>query len=119
METSRQFLQSLTEQFNSHAKSKSLPTKRCNELEEEKHYIIHSMMKIDTSVGDAVIVTLSEAPYKSGDTPKFQLFLPRKFIYLLQNMELDAILPGSLYLVSHGQCGLNSSELSIHQTASC
>jgi len=113
---SQPFLQSLVEQFNTQSKSNTLHTKKCAELKEEKNYIIHSMRKMDTTNGDAVLVTLSEAPYKVGDTPKFQMFLPRRFVILLQNMDLDSILPGSLYIVSHGQSGANSTELSLHQS---
>src|SRR5436190_11311888 len=114
--TSQPFLQSLVEQFNAQSKSTTLHTKKCSDLKEEKHYSIHTMRKLDTTNGDAVLVTLSEAPFKVGDIPKFQMFLPRLFVILLQNMDLDSIQPGSLYIVSHGQSGANSTELSIHQS---
>ncbi|XP_054290418.1 asialoglycoprotein receptor 1-like [Macrosteles quadrilineatus] len=36
------------------------------------------------------------------DEPKFQMFLPKRFVNMLQNEDLRSIEPGSLYLVSHG-----------------
>lgn len=109
-----QKLSSLVELFNKHSKSSLLATKKCHELKEDKHYIIHTLKKLDTMNGDAIISTLSEAPYKSGDQPKFQVFLPKRFVTLLQNEDLDSIAPGKLYLVSHGSTGNNSTELSLH-----
>jgi len=107
-------LQSLVELFNQHSKSKVLATKKCTDLKEEKHYIIHNLKKIDTSVGDGILAALSEAPFKEGDTPKFQVFLPKRFVNILQNEDLDSIAPGKLYLVSHGPSGNNTTELSLH-----
>lgn len=112
--TSQQFLQSLAQQFNAQSKSGVLPTRKCSELKEQKHYIVHTMRRIDTTVGDAIIVSLSDAPYTSGDEAKFQVFLPKRFVHVLQNEELRNIEPGSLYLVSHGTSGTNSTELSLH-----
>ena len=113
---SQQFLQSLVEQFNQHSKSNTLPIKKCSELKEQKHYIIHEVKKVDTTHGDAVVVSLSEAPFPLGDEPKFQVSLPKRFVQLLQNEDLREIQPGSLYLVSHGVSGDNSTELSLHIT---
>lgn len=109
-----QHLQSLVDIFNEHSKSSLLLTKKCSELKEEKHYAIHFLKKMETTVGDAVIAALSDAPFKEGDIPKFQVFLPRRFVNLLQNEDLDSIQAGSLYLVSHGQTGNNTTELSLH-----
>ena len=71
-------------------------------------------MKIETTHGDAIIVFLSEAPFTAGDEAKFQVFLPKRFVQLLQNEDLGKIQPGTLYLVSHGVSGNNSTELSLH-----
>lgn len=109
-----QKLESLVNSFNEHSKSNLLLTKKCSELKEDKHYSIHFFKKMETSVGDAVIAALSDSPFKEGDTPKFQVFLPRRFVNLLQNEDLDSIQPGTLYLVSHGQMGSNTTELSLH-----
>jgi hypothetical protein len=113
---SQQFLQSLVEQFNHHSKSNILTIKKCSELKENKHYIIHEIKKVDTTHGDAIIVSLSDAPFTLGDEPKFQVYLPKRFVQLLQNEDLREIQPGSLYLVSHGVSGNNSTELSLHIT---
>jgi hypothetical protein len=110
----KQNLQSLVETFNQHSKSSLLLTKKCSELKEDKHYSVHFLKKMETSVGDAVVAALSDSPFKEGDRPKFQVFLPRRFVNLLQNEDLDAIQPGSLYIVSHGQTGNNTTELSLH-----
>lgn len=115
---SQQSIQTLLEQFNANSKSSVLPTKRCSELKEQKHYIVHQIRKLDTSVGDAILVTLSDAPYTSGDVPKFQVFLPKRFVNLLQNENLSNIQPGMLYLESHGVTGHNSTELSLHMLTS-
>lgn len=111
---SPQSIKVLLEQFNANTKSSALPIKRCSELKENKHYIIHQIRKVDTTVGDAILVLLSNSPYKSGDGPKCQVFLPKRFVHLLENENLSNILPGMLYLQSHGVNGHNSSELSIH-----
>lgn len=113
---SQHFLLKLVDQFNTHSKSTVLQTKKCSELKELKHYIIHTIKKLDTSIGDAVLVSLSEAPFTPGDEAKFQMFLPKRFVQILQNEDLRNIEPGSLYLVSHGVSGNNSTELSLHMT---
>ena len=74
------------------------------------------MKKMETSVGDAILVSLSDAPYTNGDEAKFQMFLPKRFVNLLQNEDLDNIQPGTLYIVSHGASGNKSTELSLHLT---
>ena len=76
------------------------------------------MKKIDTSVGDAILVALGDAPYTAGDEPKFQMFLPKRFVHLLQNVDFQDIEPGSLYIVSHGASGNNSTELHLHLVSS-
>jgi hypothetical protein len=111
---SREFLQSLVEQFNTQSKSSLLPTKKSSELKEHKHYIVHDMRKIETSLGEAILVSLSDAPYVVGNEAKFQMFLPKRFVHQLQNEDLNIIEPGSLYLVSHGVSGNKSTELSLH-----
>lgn len=83
-------------------------------MKEDKHYAIHYLKKMETSVGDAVIAALSDSPFKEGDVPKFQVFLPKRFVNQLQNEDVDYIQPGSFYLVSHGQMGNNTTELSLH-----
>jgi hypothetical protein len=113
---SQEFLQSLVEQFNTQSKSNLLPTKKSSELKEQKHYIVHDMRKIETSCGDAILVSLSDAPYIVGDEPKFQMFLPKRFVHQLQNENLQDIKPGTLYIVSHGVSGNKSTELSLHVT---
>lgn len=72
------------------------------------------MKKMETSIGDAILVSLSDAPFTPGDEPKFQMFLPKRFVNILQNEDLRNIEPGSLYLVSHGVSGNNSTELTLH-----
>lgn len=119
---SAQMLQSIVELFNQHSKSNLLLTRKCSELKEDKRYIVHSLRKIDTSVGDGIIAALSEAPYKEDDVPRFQVFLPKRFVTLLQNEDLESIAAGKLYLVSHGSSGNNSTELTLHTfnpNASC
>jgi len=111
---SQQFLTNLVEQFNAQSKSNVLLTKKCSELKELKHYSVHTIRKVETTVGDAILVSLSDAPFKQGDEPKFQVFLPKRFVHLLQNEDLRTIEPGALYLVSHGISGNNSTELSLH-----
>lgn len=113
---SSHFLQTFVDQFNAQSKSNCLLTKKCSELKENKHYTIHNIKKIDTSIGDAIVVSLSDAPFTSGDEPKFQVFLPKRFVHLLQNEDLRSIEPGSLYLVSRGSSGNNSTELSLHMS---
>ena len=74
---------------------------------------------METTHGEAILVTLSEAPFTPGDEAKFQVFLPKRFVQLLQNEDLRNIQPGSLYLVSHGVSGNNSTELTLHITHQC
>jgi len=107
-------LQALADKFNQHSKSDLLPTKRCSDLQEKKHYSVHSMSKVDTTVGEGVIAVLGDSPYKEGDKAKFQVYLPKRFVNVLMNEDLDSIKPGTLYLVSHGPTGNNSTEISIH-----
>lgn len=109
-----QKLQSLVQLFNQHSRSNLLVTRKCSELKENKKYIIHSLKKVDTTVGEGIIAALSESPYKEGDAAKFQIFLPKRFVTLLQNEDLDAVGPGQVYLVSHGPSGNSSTELTIH-----
>lgn len=114
MSNQQQQLQSIVDLFNQHSKSNLLITKKCVELKEDKHYAMHSFKKVETTVGDGIIAALSESPYKHGDQPKFQVFLPKRFVTLLQNVDVEAVEPGKLYIVSHGQSGNNSTELSLH-----
>ncbi len=109
-----QHLQGLANLFNQHSKSALLVTKKCHELKEERRYAVHAFKRIDTSVGDGILATLSEAPYKEGDYPKFQIFLPKRFVITLQNEDLESVQPGKLFIVSHGSSGNNSTELSLH-----
>lgn len=106
-------LQTLVDLFNQHSKSNLLPIKKCSDLKEKKQYTIHYLKKVDTTVGDGVIAALSEAPFKDGDLPKFQVFLPKRFVTLLQNEDVENIGAGKLCLVSHGQTGNNSTELTL------
>lgn len=110
-----QQLKNIVELFNQHSKSNVLLTKKCCDLKEDRKYAIHYFKKVDTTVGDGLIAALSEMPFKEGDTAKFQVFLPKRFVNLLQNEDLEnAAAPGSLYLISHGQSGNNSTELTLH-----
>jgi len=113
MASQQQQLQSLVDLFNQHSESKVLPTKKCSELKEDKHYTVHSLKKMDTSVGDAILALLSDSPHCDGDIPKFQIFLPKRFVVQLQNENLDHIRPGMLYIVSHGSSG-NSTSLTLN-----
>lgn len=72
------------------------------------------MKKVESSVGDGVMAVLGDSPYKDGDKPKFQVYLPKRFVSVLMNEDLDSIKPGTIYLVSHGPTGINSTEISIH-----
>uniref|UniRef100_UPI001C8F2914 hypothetical protein n=1 Tax=Klebsiella pneumoniae TaxID=573 RepID=UPI001C8F2914 len=81
-----------------------------------KHYVVHSMKKMETSVGDAILATLGESPLKEGDSPRFQVFLPKRFVQVLQNENLESIQPGVMFLVAHGETGNNSTELTLHLT---
>lgn len=69
---------------------------------------------MDTTVGDAILAKLSDVLFTDDEQPKFQVFLPKRFVHQLQNEDLDTISPGSLYLVSNGQSGNGSVELTIH-----
>jgi hypothetical protein len=107
-------LQTLVDLFNQHSKSSVLPVKKCSELKERKQYVIHYLKKLDTSVGDAITAALSEAPFKENDLPKFQVYLPKRFVTLLQNEDVEAIEAGKLCLISLGQTGNNSTELKLN-----
>ena len=107
-------LQSLATNFNTVSKSNLLSTKRCSELKVNKHYTVFNMKRIDTSVGESILVALGEGPYKPGDEPQFQMFLPKRFVQLLQDEDLSFIQPGDFYLVSHGATEKVSTELSLH-----
>ena len=71
---------------------------------------------MDTAVGDAIVAALSDAPYQEGDLPRFQVFLPKRFVTILQNEDLTSIQPGDIILMSHGSSGNGSTELSLHLT---
>ena len=75
---------------------------------------MHRMRRQDTTHGEGIVASLSEAPYKPGDIARFEIFLPKRFVSALQNEDLESIPIGSMYLVSHGSCGNNSTELSLH-----
>lgn len=107
-------LQSFADKFNQHSKSELLTVKKCSELQEKKHYVVHAMKKVDTSVGEAVIAVLGDSPYKEGDAPKFQVYLPKRFVNVLMNEDLDSVKPGAFYLVSYGPSANNSTEIKIH-----
>lgn len=111
---SQQSMLELAARFNEQSKSDVLLLKKCSELKEEKHYTVHSFKKVETTVGDAILAALSDSAYKEGDSAKFQVFLPKRFVTLLQNENLEDIPPGTFYLISHGRCGNNSTELSLH-----
>ena len=110
----QQHLQTLVDIFNQRSKSDLLITRKCSELKEGKHYTVHSLTKMETTVGEAILAKLSDSPFVEGDVAKFQMFLPKRFVHLLQNEDLDSIAPGALYLVSHGSTGNGSIELSLH-----
>lgn len=114
--STQQTLTELTARFNQQSRSDLLHLKKCSDLKEEKHYIVHGFKKMETTIGDSLLVTLSDTPYKEGDQPKFQVYLPKRFVILLQNEDLDSIAPGTFILVSHGKCGNNSTELTLHLT---
>lgn len=107
-------LQLLTEKFNLVSKAKGVITKKCAELKPLKHYAIHSLIKKETQNGDAIIAVLGDSPYKNGNEPKLQIFLPKRFVDLLIHEDLDSIPTGQYYLVSHGPSGVNSTELTLH-----
>lgn len=109
----REQLETFANNFNLRAKSDILPIRKCCDLLENKHYAVHAFKKTDTSVGQAVVGILGDSPYKEGDAPKFQIYLPKRQVNFLMNEDLDSIRPGMFYLVSHGPSG-NSTELSIH-----
>lgn len=111
---SHQKLQSLVDTFNKKSKSDLILTKKCTDLKEGKHYYIYSLQKMDTTVGDAVLAKLSDIPYVEDGQPKFQVFLPRRFVHQLQNEDLSTIAGGSLYIVSNGLSGNGSVELTMH-----
>lgn len=110
----QQRLQSLVEIFNKKSKSDLLLTKKCSDLKEGKHYYIYSLKKMDTTVGDAILAKLSDTPFTDNGEAKFQVFLPKRFVNQLQNEDLNTIALGSLYLVSNGQSGNGSVELTMH-----
>lgn len=106
--------QTLAEKFNQHSKSDLLTVKKCSDLQEMKHYAVHAMKKMSTTVGEAVIAVLGDSPYKDGDIPKFQVYLPKRFVNVLMNEDLDSVKPGVFYLVSHGPSTNNSTEITLH-----
>lgn len=106
--------QSLVDKFNIHSKSDLMTTKKCSDLKEKKHYAVHAMKKLETTFGEAVVAILGDSPYKDGDTPKFQIYLPKRFVNLLMNEDLESFKPGTFYLVSHGPAANNSTEITIH-----
>ena len=111
-------LASFVDLFNERSKSNLLVLKKCSELIERKHYIVHSMEKTShVEYGDSILVKLSDSPYCEGDNPKYQLYLPQRFVTLLQNVDLRLVTPGSMYLVSHGMSGV-STELELHLVSS-
>lgn len=113
-EQQQQQLYDMVNLFNKQSKSAILITRKCSDLKEDKRYTVHKLKKTETSVGDAIIAFLSDTPYKEGEEPKFQVYLPKRFVTLLQNSDLESILPGDLFLVSHGPSGTNSVELTLH-----
>lgn len=114
MATKEQQLEKFVDMFNLRSKSELLTVKKCSELQENKHYSVHGMKKTETSLGQAVVAVLGDSPYKEGDKPKFQVYLPKRHVSFLVNEDLDAIAPGMLYLVSHGISSNNSPELTLH-----
>lgn len=110
----QQQLQALVDSFNKKSKSDIILTKKCSDLKEGKHYYIYSMKKMETSVGDAILAKLSDTPCTDDGVAKFQVFLPKRFVHQLQNEDLESIASGSLYLISNGQSGNGSVELTIH-----
>ena len=111
-------LASIVDMFNERSKSELLVLKKCSDLVEHKHYIVHSMVKTThEKFGDSILVKLSDSPYCEGDGPKFQLYLPSRFVTLLQNVDLRLVTPGSVYLVSRGMNGV-SPELELHHVCS-
>lgn len=111
---SKNYMEEIATRFNQQSKSDLLLLKKCYELKEEKHYFVYNFKKVETAVGDALLVSLSDTPYKDGEVAKFKVYLPKRFVILLQNEDLDSIAPGTFYLTSHGKCGNNSVELSLH-----
>lgn len=107
--------QEIIDVFNKVSKSDTLLLKRCADLIEEKAYIVHRFVRQVNKVGEGVIATLSEAPYKEGDVARFEVYLPKRFQTALQNVDLESIPVASFYLVSHGSCGNNSTELTLHR----
>lgn len=114
MASKEQQLEEFVEKFNVRSKSELLTVKKCSELQENKHYSVHAMKKMETSLGQAVVAFLGDSPYKEGDNPKFQVYLPKRHVSFLVNEDLDAIVPGMFYLVSHGISSNNSPELTLH-----
>lgn len=114
MASKEQQLEDFAEKFNLRSKSDLLMLKKCSELQENKHYSVHAMKKMDTTLGQAVLAILGDSPYKDGDKPKFQVYLPRRLVSFLMNEDLDTIHPGMFYLVSHGISNNNSPELTLH-----
>lgn len=106
--------ESLVDKFNKRSKAQGIITKKCSDLKVNKHYSVHSFMKVDTSVGEGIIAKLGDSPYKDEDEPKLQIFMPKRFVELLTNEDLSSIQPGQYYLVSHGPSGEKSTELTLH-----
>lgn len=107
-------LEEFADKFNLRSKSELLTVRKCNDLQENKNYSVYSMKKTETSFGQAVVAVLGDSPYKEGDKPKFQVYLPKRHVAFLMNEDLDAITPGMFYLVSHGPSSNNSPELTLH-----
>lgn len=114
MASKEQQLENFADKFNIRSKSELLTVKKCSELQENRHYSVHAMKKTETSLGQAVIAVLGDSPYKEGDKPKFQVYLPKRHVSFLMNEDLDEIVPGMFYLVSHGISTNNSPELTLH-----
>lgn len=111
--TSSEQLEAFANNFNSRSRSEILTVKKCSELQENKHYAVFALKKMETSIGQSVVAFLGDSPYREGSAPKFQVYLPKRHVNFLVNEDLDSISPGMLYLVSHGPSN-NSTELTLH-----
>jgi len=107
-------LQRLADLFNERSKSSSLATKKCTNLKVNKQYAVHAFKKTYSKHGEAILVDLGDSPYIKGAEPNFKMFLPKRFVDLLKDEDLQIISGGKFYLVSHGASGGNSVELTLH-----
>lgn len=96
-----QFLYNFIARFKHLASPDLLPLKKLSELTERKYYVIYNLMRLETSIGDGILTTVSEEPFKDGHKPTFQILLPPSFINDQEIGNWNDLSPGTycLYII--------------------